>query len=351
MAGARSRDAVSDARAVTAICITRALRGAERAHSLIDGSQRIHSLVCVSPDHVAMASARTSPDTVAKPSSAQALLAQIRSALPALRPSDAKVARVVLGAPDAAMSLTVAEIATAANVSDATVIHFCKELGFSGFQHLKFALAHDHVPVSSLLHEQQRLDAGSSSADVVGDVLRSTVRAVEDILGTLDLAQFDAVVEAIMCARRIVVIGALPSLMLAEDAAYRFSTIGRRAEAPATDTAQRLACTLLEPGDLCLVISHTGATKQSFAALDAARAAGATTAAITSFAPSRLAAEVDHALIAGAAAVSVRVEAMASRFAHLAVIDALYVAIVLRNQACAQQTHLVADAIHAEYQL
>jgi len=286
-----------------------------------------------------------------QPNSAQALLAQIRSALPALRPSDAKVARVVLEGPDAAMSLTVAELAAAAEVSDATVIHFCKELGFSGFQHLKFALARDHVPVSSLLHEQQRLGTGSASADVVGDVLRSTVRAVDDVSGTLDLQQFDAVVDAIVGAQRIVVIGALPSLMLAEDAAYRLATIGRAAEAPASDTAQRLACTLLEPGDLCLVISHTGATKQSFAALEAARAAGARTAAITSFARSRLAGEVDHALIAGAAAVSVRVEAMASRFAHLAVIDALYVAVVLRDEERALQARRVADAIHAEYQL
>ncbi|HZV73279.1 MAG TPA: MurR/RpiR family transcriptional regulator [Conexibacter sp.] len=293
----------------------------------------------------------TTVPTSSQTPTAPAVLAQIRSALPSLRPSDAKVARVVLDAPDAAMSLTVAEVAAAAEVSDATVIHFCKELGFSGFQHLKFALARDHVPVSSLLHEQQRLETSSGTADVIADVLQSTVRALDDVPGTLDLEHFDAVVGAILRARRICVIGALPSLMLAEDAAYRLSTIGRPAEAPATDTAQRIACTLLEPGDLCLVISHTGATKQSFAALDAAVSAGATTAAITSFARSRLASSVDHALIAGAAAVSVRVEAMASRFAHLAVIDALYVAVVTRDEESALRARRVADAIHAEYQL
>ena len=300
---------------------------------------------------LSMTRARPAGGTAQSAANGQPLLAQIRSALPALRPSDAKVARVVLEAPDVAMSLTVAELAGAANVSEATVIHCCKELGFSGFQHLKFALAREREPVGKLLHEQAQLGAGTASAEVVGDVLRSTVRAVEDISGTLDVARFDAVVEAILCAGRIVVVGALPSLMLAEDAAYRFSTIGRSAEAPATDTAQRIACTLLQPGDLCLVISHTGATKQSFAALEAARRAGATTAAITSFARSPLAAAVDHALIAGAAAVSVRVEAMASRFAHLAVIDALYVALVLRDEERAQRARHVADAIHAQYQL
>lgn len=289
--------------------------------------------------------------TSAPPSTAQAVLAQIRSALPSLRPSDAKVARLLLDAPDAAMAATVAEIASSAEVSDATVIHCCKELGFSGFQHLKFALARDHVPVSSLLHEQQRLEAGSGSAEVIADVLRSTARALDDVAGTLDLQQFDAVVDAIVRARRICVVGALPSSTLAEDAAYRLSTIGRPAEAPVTETAQRIACGLLEPGDLCLVVSHTGATKQTIAAVGAAASVGATTAAITSFARSRLATSVDHALVAGAAAASVRVEAMASRFAHLAVIDGLYVGVVLRDEERALQARRVADAVHAESQL
>lgn len=287
----------------------------------------------------------------AEPSTAQAVLAQIRSALPSLRPSDAKVAEVLLQAPDATTALTVAEVAASAGVSDATVIHCCKELGFTGFQHLKFALARDHAPASTLLHEQQRLGTGAATAEVLGDVLQSTLSAVRDVSATLDIEQFEAVVDAIVGAGRICVIGALPSLMLAEDAAYRLSTIGCVAEAPATDTAQRIACTLLEPGDLCLVISHTGATKQSFAALEAAAEAGARTAAITSFGRSRLAESVDHALIAGAATVSVRVEAMASRFAHLAVVDALYVAVVLRDEQRALRARRVADAIHAEYQL
>jgi DNA-binding MurR/RpiR family transcriptional regulator len=289
--------------------------------------------------------------TPVQTSPTQAVLAQIRSALPSLRPSDAKVARAVLAAPDAVTSQTVAEVAATAEVAEATVIHCCKELGFSGFQHLKFALAHDHVPAGSLLHEQQRLGTESRSAEIIADVLRSTARALDDVPGTLDLNHFDAVVAAIVQAKRICVIGALPSLTIAEDAAYRLSTIGRAAEAPTTDTAQRLACTLLGPGDLCLVISHTGATKQSFAALDAACTAGATTAAITSFARSRLASAVDHALIAGAAAVSVRVEAMASRFAHLAVLDALYVAVVLSDESHARQARRTADAIHSENQL
>lgn len=285
------------------------------------------------------------------PPAGNAALAQVRSALPALRPSDAKVARVLLEQSARVLSLTVAEVAVAADVADATVIHCCKELGFTGFQHLKFEISRDSAPASRLLHEQQRLGQSSPTGQVIAEVLRTTSEALDDVPATLDIEQFDRVVEAIASARRICVIGAVPSLMLAEDAAYRFASIGRPAEAPPTDTVQRLMCTQLDPGDLCLVISHTGATKQSFLAIDAAKSAGATTAAITSYARSRLATAVDHVLVAGAVGASVRVEAMASRFAHLAVLDALYVAVVLRDEENALRARRVADAIHADYQL
>lgn len=285
------------------------------------------------------------------PPTGNAALAQVRSALPALRPSDAKVAHVLLEQAARVLTLTVAEVAAAADVADATVIHCCKELGFTGFQHLKFEISRDSVPASTLLHEQQRLGKSSASGDVIAEVLRTTSEALDDVPSTLDIEQFDKVVQAIVGAQRICVVGAVPSLMLAEDAAYRFTSIGRPAEAPPTDTLQRLVCTQLKPGDLCLVISHTGATKQSFLAIDAARSAGATTAAITSYARSRLATAVDHVLVAGAAGASVRVEAMASRFAHLAVLDALYVAVVLRDEENALRARRVADAIHSDYQL
>lgn len=97
--------------------------------------------------------------------------------------------------------------------------------------------------------------------------------------------------------------------------------------------------------------SHTGATKQSFIALEAAKGAGETTAAMTSFARSRTVNAGDHALVPGAAATSVRVEAMASRFAHQAVLDALYVTVVVRDEDRALRARRVADAIHADYPL
>ena len=176
--------------------------------------------------------ATTPPSAQQQPltSPTQAVLAQIRSALPSLRPSDAKVAAGRPRSTRRCASETITDVAAAAAVAEATVIHCAKELRFSGFQHLKFALAHDHVPAGNLLHEQQRLGTGSRSAEIIADVLRSTARALDDVPGTLDLNHFDAVVGCDRASRATsCVIGALPSLTIAEDAAYRLCTIGRPA--------------------------------------------------------------------------------------------------------------------------
>lgn len=140
-------------------------------------------------------------------------LAAIRSALPSLRVSDAKVARVLRDEPQRVVSVTVAELAAATDVSDATVIHCPKEQGFTGFQHLKLELARRTAPSSSLLHEQQRFGTSSPTRDIITEVPRTTGVVLADVPATLDSDKVDAVVDAILHARRICVIDAVPSLM------------------------------------------------------------------------------------------------------------------------------------------
>jgi RpiR family transcriptional regulator, carbohydrate utilization regulator len=279
------------------------------------------------------------------------VLARIRTLLPSLRRSDAAVARAILDSPDGVLKQSVAELAAAAEVSDATVIHCCKKLGFSGFQHLKFELSQALEAEGLVVDRPGRLTKGSPVGDVVGEVVRSTGAAVEDVRATLDLAALDAVVAALDAAGSIVVVGATPSYFVAADVAYRLATIGLPAEAPPGGTAQLLRCGQLGRGDVCLAISHTGATPDSIKPVQAAAKAGATTAAITSFARSALAKSAEHVLVAGGDAVSVRVEAMASRFAHLAVFDAIYVALALRNPRRAAKAQETLADFYSETQL
>jgi DNA-binding MurR/RpiR family transcriptional regulator len=255
--------------------------------------------------------------------------AAIRASLVDLVPSEAKVAEVFLGDPRQVMHQSVTEVAEAAGVAPSTVVRACQRLGYKGFQALKLALAQDSSnPVRRL---QGDIADDDAPAQVLAKVLSSGEDALHGASQTLDPAAFEAAVTVLHVAGRVLFAGVGTSAPLAQDAAYRFLTVGLQAEAPADVHVQHVRARLLTPADVCVAVSHTGATQETLAVVQAAADAGAATIAITSFVRSPLTDLAQVALVAGSRELSYRIEAMASRIAHLTVLDALLVAVAIAS--------------------
>jgi RpiR family transcriptional regulator, carbohydrate utilization regulator len=266
--------------------------------------------------------------------SGRAVLAEVRSLLPSLQPSDARVARVILEEPDAVVYRSVSEVAEAAETSSATVVRCAQKLGFRGFHDLKLALARERATFEA---SQPDLDAAvDPRLAVLARVCATGAQTVRDAAALVEPQAFEATVSALSDAGRVLFIGVGTSAPLAQDAAYRFSAIGLHAEALADVHVQHFQARRLQAGDVCVAVSHTGSTRETLAATQAASEGGAETVAITSFARSPLTELVDHVILAGTREVSFHLEAMASRLAHLALLDALLVAVASRDEARAQ---------------
>jgi RpiR family transcriptional regulator, carbohydrate utilization regulator len=264
----------------------------------------------------------------------RAVVATVRSVLPSLQASDARVAQVILDEPDAVVYRSVSEVAEAAQTSTATVVRCAQKLGFRGFHDLKLALARERATFEAVQHE-----AGSPTDPrlmELSQVIAAGAQTVRDAAALVDPDAFDAAVSAISTAGRVLFAGVGTSWPLTHDAAYRFSAIGIRGEAYSDIHVQQLQARLLGAGDVCVAVSHTGSTRETLEAVRAARSVGATTIAITSFARSPLTELVDHVIVAGTREVSFRLEAMASRLAHLALLDALLVSVASRDERRAQ---------------
>jgi RpiR family carbohydrate utilization transcriptional regulator len=254
-----------------------------------------------------------------------AVQARIKAAMSSLRPAEAQVARLVLDQP---------EIAVAAEASTATVVRFAQQLGFKGFHALKLALAQE-LAVFEQAQTAQQPNVDPRIAALV-QVTQAGAETVRDAAALVDPDAFEAVVDAIAAAGRVVFVGVGTSAPLCQDAAYRFSAIGVAAQAPSDVHVQHLQARLLSAEDVCVVVSHTGSTRETLQIAQAAHDAGATTVAITSFARSALTELVDHVILAGTRELSFRLEAMASRLAHLALLDALLVAVAARDESRTQ---------------
>jgi DNA-binding MurR/RpiR family transcriptional regulator len=255
-------------------------------------------------------------------------LAKIRALLPSLIPSDGKVARAILDDPGRVIHLSVGDVAGEAQTSPSTVVRACQRMGFRGFQHLKIALAQE---LGAARGPGVKGVAEGSPASVLRSVFSSASRTLSDSLFTLSDGEFAEAVSAVRDAKKLLFVGVGTSAPLAQDAAYRFLTIGVRAEAPADVHTQHVAARLLSPGDVCFAVSHTGATRETVANVKTAREQGAKTVVVTSFSRSPITEHAEIVLVAGGPEDSFRLEAMASRVAHLMVLDALFVAVAQRT--------------------
>jgi DNA-binding MurR/RpiR family transcriptional regulator len=258
------------------------------------------------------------------------VLGTIRTLLPSLNPGEAKVAAAVLANPERVLSAGAAALAAEAGASAATVVRCCRSLGFGGFQDFKLALARDSAsPSAATPAELHKRDTPSV---ILHKLLSADADALRNADATVEPAALAAAVVACAKASRILFAGVGTSANVAQDASYRFRLIGLATEAPPDIHVQQVAARLLRKGDVCIVVSHRGTTEASVATATAAREAGATVIAITSFTRSPLTQIAHLAIVAGSLQTWFRVEAMASRVVHLCILDAMFVALAMRRQ-------------------
>lgn len=270
----------------------------------------------------------------------------LRSLLPSLTPKLAVVAEEILADPAEVVRISVSDLAQRTGTSMSTIVRLCQELGLRGFQDLKLRLVAEETATGF----DGPVDVDDRES-VMSKVLSSTVDAISHTQHTLDTATFNQVSELLVNARSIIFLGAGASAAVAFDSAFRFRTLGHRAEFHSDSHMQLTAARFLRPGDMALAISHSGSTRETLTALEAASSGGAHTVAITTFARSPLAELADHVLLAGGTESEFRIAAVSSRLAHLAVVDALFVAVArLRPERARAAQELWSDMI-AEHRL
>lgn len=263
------------------------------------------------------------------------VLARIRSLLPTLSPSEARVASLIVEHPDEVIHMTVGEVAERADAAESTTVRCCRTLGFKGFQDLKISLARETTSLSQYVYDQ--VEPSDAPGDVLMKVMGFSAQVIQDAASGIDPQAFEDVVSILNDASEIMLIGFGASYLVARSARDQFSAIGLSATAPEDANLKILRSRLISPDACGVVISHTGATRGSIRCADAMRERGAQTIAITSFPRSRLAERVDHPLVASGRGLSFRFEALSGRLAHLAVIDALYLALARSNPERARE--------------
>ncbi len=259
-----------------------------------------------------------------------ALLGQIQRNRDGLSPAERRVADHVLAHPRSALSDPIAEIAKAAQVSQPTVIRFCRSLGCEGLSDFKLRLASGLSGSIPLTHTQV---TGTDTVLELGvKVLSNTASAILQVREQLNREMLARAIELLAAAQRIEFFAIGHYGVVANDAQFKFLRFGVPSASYTDPRLQVLAANVMGPRDVAVIVSSSGRIDDLLAVVDLARARGAMVIAITA-SQSPLARKADVALIVDHVEDIATHVPMVSRILHLLVIDILAVGMAMRRGA------------------
>ena len=200
------------------------------------------------------------------------ILPEIESRLDQLRRSERKVAELVLQQPDQVIHMRIVDLAAAAEVSEPTVVRFCRAIGCEGFGNFKVALAKNALPASSGPFLLNELD---TARDYTYKVFDSTLETLAQVRDALDLDAIEVAVDALANARRVEFYGFGASSPVTVDAQHKFFRLQIASAAHSDPHIQAMAAMSLTPDDVVVAISQSGRSTALLDALALVREAGA----------------------------------------------------------------------------
>ena len=264
----------------------------------------------------------------AKPSPAGAkppLIPYMKGLLPSLNPTERLIAECVLADPERAISSSIAQLKDASGASVGAIVGFCRRVGLDGFADFKIALARD-------LAQSGLPTGGAQDGSLFEEVFQFHGQSLKETLRVNPQESFERVAHMLERARRIEFFSIGLSYSVAYTAYCKFLLLGLSANAHFDSHIQLINATQLKSGDLAFGISVSGTTRETVQCMEVAKAKGAATVCLTNAMKSTITSYSDHALYATPGEIKYFQAPLASRVTQLAVIDALFVFLALKNK-------------------
>ncbi|TFW06044.1 SIS domain-containing protein [Oxalobacteraceae bacterium OM1] len=256
------------------------------------------------------------------------LLDAIRTQLDSLSKSERKVGLTVLQHPQLAVSENITALAKSAQVSEPTVVRFCRALGYEGWQEFKLKLAQSLAVAPPGADESPKQD--DLAADLVNKICSRSINTLLDLRNSLDPDAIQKALDVLVRSNKIEFYGQGSSGIVAMDAQHKFFRSGMPTVAYSDPHIHSISASLLKKGDTVVAISQRGNSSALLRSVQLARKMEADVVALT---PS-------GTPLAELATVLVPIDLsfntdpytpISARLAHLVVIDILAVGLALKR--------------------
>jgi len=280
--------------------------------------------------------------------SKQDLMRSIQVKFPRLSKGQKLIAEYILKHYDKAAFMTAAKLGSSVGVSESTVVRFANELGFSGYPKLQKSL---QELIKNKLTTVQRIELSNdfiTQENALKGVLKADMENIRATLEKINHKTFEEVVNSLFEAKKIYIIGLRSSSALAEFLAFYLNLILDNVKVVAYGVSDIFEQMLnVSEEDVVIGIGFPRYATRTIEALAFAKSRNANVVAITDSLLSPLAGKADYTLIAQSNMASF----VDSLVAPLSVINALIIAVGLREKEKISKTFSTLENIWEEYQV
>ena len=250
-------------------------------------------------------------------------LLKIKAIFNDFTPVEQKVAEFILENPSKVPAMSIKELAVASKSSDASVMRFCKALGFSGYRSfivgLTLAIA-DNEEDAGLYTD---IRPGDSVKSVIRNIFRNERQALTDTENILKTTEVEKAVAILGSSEAVHFFGIGASGLVCLDAVQKFRRIGVSSYAHTDFHDQLTSAALLGSKDACVLFTYSGKTKEIQLILKLLKAQNCKIIAVTKLRKTNLLKGADVYLNVLTREVTMRSGATGSRIAMLSLVDIL----------------------------
>lgn len=260
-----------------------------------------------------------------------------------------RIGQFILENYDKAAFMTAAKLGETVHISESTVVRFAADLGYDGYPAMQKTL---QEMIRSKLTSVQRIEVSNdrlADQDVLATVVQSDIEKLRMSLEGIDREEFSRVVDAIVHAKNIYILGVRSAAALSDFLTFYFNLIFSNVRQVKTTLASEMFEQLLRVGhgDVVIGISFPRYSTRTVRGMEFARDQGATVVAITDSELSPLYDTAAYRLLAKSDMASF----VDSLVAPLSILNALIVAVGRKRAAEVTETFERLESIWDEYQV
>ena len=220
--------------------------------------------------------------------------------------------------------MSITDVADECGVAEASVYRFCRTMKAKGYQEFKMNLSFCLSKRGAQSAPDQNVGAVNGSSLLADKVLANHINALNATRQLVVPSQIEKVVEMIHGAEMVSFFGIGHSLLTAREANNKFLRITGKTSCIEDSHMQAMSAAMMTEKDVMIILSYSGATKDTVYVAEIAKEAGAGIVAITRFRKSPLAVYADEILLCGADEAPLDGGSLGVKMSQLYVVDLLF---------------------------